>query len=260
VIVELIGCAGAGKTTLRRLLCERGIAGCRVVAMPELVLDGALLGRITHPTGMNVVQEIGGFPFFLGARRRERDFIAFARSMLFRRGVTTYDRLNGLRGIVRKLGMYHLATSRAPSKIVLSDEGTLLSAYNLFVLTNVEFGPTEIEAFARLVPLPDKAVYVRAPVATLVERAATRPDARRQHRGKDLAEVAHDIRRTVELFDLIATTAPVSDRVAVVDNDDNDEAGRRVLAEEVARWLETSASIPRSMEHFIPPLSLGAQA
>ncbi len=95
-----MGCAGAGKTTLRRLLCERGIAGCPVVAMPDLMLDSALLGRIAHPTAINVVQEIGGFPFFLGAWRRERDFLAFARRMLFRRGVTTYDRLNGLRGIV----------------------------------------------------------------------------------------------------------------------------------------------------------------
>lgn len=258
MIVELIGCAGAGKTTLRKSLCACGITGAPVVAMPDLVLDKPLLSRIAHPTAMNVVQEIASFPFFLAAWRRERDFIAFARRMFSHPGVTTYDKLNGLRGIVRKLGMYHLAAARAPRAIVLSEEGTLLSAYNLFVSTGDELSPHEIETFARLVAMPDRVVYVKAPVRTLVERALTRPDTRRQHRGKHVVDIERDIQRTVELFDLIAATASVRDRITVVDNSDADEAGKQIIAEDIARWLEGSLSIPQPMKHVVGPANLGA--
>lgn len=258
MIVELIGCAGAGKTTLRRLLCERGIGGGRAVAMPDLVLDRALSRRITHPTAINVVQELCGLPFFLGAWRKEREFVAFARRLLAQPAVSRYDRLNTLRGIVRKVGMYHLAASRAPERIVLSDEGTLLSAYNLFVMTNAEFGRPEIQAFARLAPLPDRVVYVRAPVATLVERAASRPDVRRQHRGKDFADVERDIRRTVELFDLLAATPTLDDRVIVVENDEGGEAARREVAEKIAQWLGASMPVAQSVRHAVARLTLEA--
>lgn len=259
MIVEFIGCAGAGKTTLRRTLCDRGIDGSRVVAMPDLLLDRALLRRIEHPSEQNVVQEIGSFPFLLGAWRRNRDFFAFARRMLFRDGVTTYDKLNTLRGIARKVGMYHLAMNRAPSSIVLSDEGTLLSAYNLFVLTNAEFGRPEIETFAQLVPLPDRIVYVRVPVATLVERAATRPDARRQHRGKDVSDIERDIRRTVDLFELIATTPVLDGRVITVENDNGDEASRREVTEKVARWLKVPTPLPQPIRRTTGPIGWEAR-
>lgn len=245
MIVEFIGCAGAGKTTLRRMVCERGLAGSRVVAMPDLVLGHTLLRRVSHPTAVNVVQEVGGFPSFLGAWRRERDFIAFARRTLFRHAPTTFAKLNGMRGVVRKVGMYHLARRRAVDRIVLSDEGTVLCAYNLYVMTNLEFGYPEIEQFARLVPLPDHVVYVRAPVASLVERATSRPDPRRQHVRKDAAEIERDIRRTLDLFDLVVATPPLEGRVMIVDNNDGGPAERRQLVEEIAGRLEASVSTPR---------------
>lgn len=241
MIVELIGCAGAGKTTLRRMICERGIEGNRVLAMPDLILDRAFLHRVSHPTVANIFQEIGGLPYFLGALRRERNFVAFAHHMLGQ-ACSTYDRLNGMRGIVRKVGMYHLARAHAEEKIVLSDEGTLLSAYNLFVMTGVDFRHGELELFARLVPLPDLVVYVRAPVASVVGRARSRPDPRRQHLGRDAAAVELDVRRTIDLFDLLVSTTPLRDRVTIVENGDLDREGKGRLAREIADWVQASVS------------------
>jgi hypothetical protein len=242
VIVELIGCAGAGKTTVRRILCERGSRGSRLLALPDLVRDHPLLRRIEHPTLVNVVQEVAGLPYFLGSWRTERVFVALARELLAGGSVSTFDRLNGMRGIVRKLGMYQLARHRAEGKIVLSDEGTVLSAYNLLVMTNVAFDRLDVERFLAVVPLPDRIVYVRAPVATLVARAKSRPDRRRQHIGGRTAEIERDIRRTVELFELIATSTRVENRVLAVENDDADDAARRRVADEIAAWLEGSGS------------------
>jgi thymidylate kinase len=248
VIVELIGCAGAGKTTLRRILCEDGLPGRTVVAMPDLVRDRPLLRRIEHPTAVNVVQEAAGLPYLLRSWPNEREFVALARELLGRPSVSTFDRLNGLRGIARKLGMFELATRRARGMVVLSDEGTVLSAYNLLVTPNVELDRREVDTFLALVPLPERIVYVKAPLATLVQRATARPDPRRQHLGGSRSEIERDIRRTVELFDLIAASPRLENRVLVVENHDAATAERRRVAETIADWLESAAATHRTSD------------
>ncbi len=57
MIVEFIGCDGAGKTTLAQMVRDRGVWGERAVSMPDLVLDRTVLRHVTHPTAVNVVQE-----------------------------------------------------------------------------------------------------------------------------------------------------------------------------------------------------------
>jgi thymidylate kinase len=241
MIVEFIGCDGAGKTTLSRMLCERGIPGSRVVAMPDLVRDRVGLRRITNRTAVNLVQDIGGFPSFVSGYRTHREYIAFARRMLARHEPSALHRINSLRGIVRRVGMYELATRRASDRIVLSDEGTVLSAYHL-ALTDVPFDSSELEEFARLVPRPDVIVYVRAPVASLVRRAASRPVRRRQHVGKARDQVERTIRRTTDVFDLLAAAPPLRDRVIVVENADRDPAQQQRLVDELAGRLPSWAA------------------
>lgn len=258
MIVELIGCAGAGKTTLARMMRERGVGERRVRTMADLVVDRPLLRRVSHPTAVNVLQEVGSFPFFVGGRARDRDFLVLSRHMLAH-SRSRFDRLNGMRGIVRKVGMYRLATSRAQDSIVLSDEGTLLSAYNLFVMTDVEVGRADVDAFLRVVPMPDRVVHVRAPVPVLVERARSRATPRRQHRGRTIVDVERDVRRTVELFDLVASSPLVADRLLVVDNDDGEELGRRRVAEEIAHWLEGAAAPGHLLGGHAVELELGSR-
>lgn len=244
MIVEFIGCDGAGKTTLTRMLREHGIAGRRVVAMPDLLLDRTGLRRITHPTAVNLVQDVSGLPFFLGASRRQRDYIGFSIRTLARSPLSPYDKVNGVRDVVRRVGMLELAKRRASNRIVLSDEGTVLTAY-LFVLAELEPTASELEYFARLVPRPDRIVYVRAPVASLVRRAISRTDTRRQHARKDRDQIERAIRRTVEVFDGLAATTPLRDRVMIVENQDDPGRGKR-LVEEIAAWLR--ASLPAGDE------------
>jgi thymidylate kinase len=246
VIVELIGCDGAGKTTLGRMLAEPGVLGARALVMADLVLDRPGLRGITHPTARNVVQEVGGLPFLLGAFGRWRAYLGFALRMHARYAPSAYHRLNGMRGILRRVGMYELARSCAADRIVLSDEGTVLSAY-LFALTDIELDRSHVARFAELVPAPDLMIYVKAPVDVLVERALARPDRRPQHAGKSRSEVERTISRTAGVFDLIAGSAPLRDRVLVVENDEDHERLRRA-AGGIASELRVSANasgVPR---------------
>jgi hypothetical protein len=211
------------------MLAEPGVLGARAVVMADLVLDRPGLRGITHPTARNVAQEIGGLPFLLRAFGRRRAYLAFARRMHARYAPTPYHRLNGMRGIARRVGMYELARSSAADRIVLSDEGTVLSAY-LFALTDVELDHSHVARFAELVPAPDSMIYVRAPIDALVERALARPDPRPQHARKSAEEVERTIRRTVGVFDLVAGSPPLRDRVLVVENDGDRDSLERLCA------------------------------
>jgi hypothetical protein len=246
VIVEFIGCAGAGKSTLRRLVCELGIPDRSAVAMADLVVGRPGLRWVTHPTAANVSMEIASFPHLVRTWNRERRLFSFSREALASSGVSTLAKLNGLRGMARKVGMYHLAQQRARDSVVLSDEGTLLAAYNLFVRARQPFDPGEVDDFLALVPLPERVVYVQASLATLVERAWTRPDPRRQHLGRTLQEVESDIRQTVELFDCIAESERLQGRVLPISNDAADALVLRERASLIAEWLETAVASERS--------------
>jgi thymidylate kinase len=241
MIIEFVGCDGAGKTTLSHMLCERGIPGSRVVAMPDLLLDRTGLRRITQRTAVNVVQDLGGFPYFVRGFPRHREYVAFSRRMLARHEPSTLDRVNSMRGIVRRVGMYELATRRAANRVVLSDEGTVLSAYHL-ALRGVALDEAELDEFVRLVPRPDLIVYVKAPVASLVRRAASRPVRRRQHAGMGPDQIEQTIRRTATVFDLVAAAPRLKERVIVVENDDAGPGQRQRLVEEISRRLRVWAA------------------
>ena len=252
MIVEFIGCDGAGKTTLSRMLQVHGIGGRRVVAMPDLLLDRPGLHRISHPTAMNLVQDVCGLPYFAGALGRRREFVAFSARSLAHRAPSAFVRVNEMRGILRTVGMFELARRRAGDRIVLSDDGPVLTAYFFALRDGDAIDREELELFARLVPLPDALVYVKAPVASLVQRAVSRPDRRRHHTRKSPAEIERRVRRTVDVFELVAATEPLRERIIVVENDDGDPAQRQRLVEELAIALERVCELDASTASMQP--------
>ena len=236
MIVEFIGCDGAGKSTLAGMVRERGVWGLGAVALPDLVLDRTGLRHVTHPTAVNVVQEACSLPVLLSSWSHHRAFLDFGVRTLGRYAPSTFERVNGLRGLARRVGMYELARRRAPNRVVLSDEGTVLAAYH-FALSDVELDPRDLARFASLVPRPDWIVHVKAPVPVLVRRAVSRPDRRRQHLGRSRERIERTIRRTVDVFDLVVAAPELRDRVIVVENDDGDLARRREVVDELSACL-----------------------
>lgn len=239
MIVEFVGCTGAGKTSLARGLERRGLPleagglGSSVRMMYDLALDHGALRRITNPSLANIVQDGLALPFALATLHRRREFLLFARRTIRRRFPARVDRANRVRGVVRRIGMFELARTVADSDVVLSDEGTLLLAY-LYALSDSDYSDSDLEMFASLAPLPDMVVYVRASTTALVERAARRSDRHRQLGGKGDLELERLITRTVRVFDRLVQTRPLAGRVLEIENSADGEAAQAGVVDALA--------------------------
>lgn len=237
MIIEFIGSTGAGKTTLITEVQGR-LAGQTQVATPfELVADRLGLGEVTNPTIRNLVQDLAGLPFFIGSLYQHRAFVVFALKTLTGHQSDTFSAMNYLRSIVRKIGMHEIAKRDNHDRIILVDEGTVLSAHLLFVFTGTSHSPEEIDKFASLVPLPDLIVYVKAPVDSLVQRSLQRNDVRREMRAKKQTVVEKYVSRATAMFDRFVETKRIRDRVLIVHNPDFTDGERGAVADQIVAFI-----------------------
>jgi hypothetical protein len=128
----------------------------------------------------------------------------------------------------------------------------VLSAYQLFVYSDAPFGQSISSGSLGSVPLPDRIVYVRAPIDLLVDRAMTRPDQRRELAGRSPDELRRSLERAIELFDGLAMTEPIRDRLLTVDIGDDSARTRDAAVREVARFVSPPIR-PRTATGFDDP-------
>ncbi|GIV79682.1 MAG: hypothetical protein KatS3mg050_4076 [Litorilinea sp.] len=254
MMVEFIGCTGAGKTTLIREVQALLAGHARVLNAGDL--GAALLGlpRFRHPTLINLSQDLLGLPAFLGTLPRQRAFVGFVAGTLFqaaRREPRQVPILaNYWRSIVRKLGVYEMARRFPSEQVVLIDEGTVLAAHLLFVFHGPPPRPADLDRFAQLVPLPDLLVYVTAPPALLVRRSLGRRDVRREMRSRDRAQVHASVCRASQVFDRITQAERLRSRTLTVFNGSADRKELAATAHQIAATilqLQTGPRIPPSI-------------
>jgi hypothetical protein len=78
MIVEFIGCSGAGKTSLAEEVRRRSQASRRAILSVDLVLDRAGLRWVTDPSMINLAADVISFPSFVRAYGRDGEFVLFA--------------------------------------------------------------------------------------------------------------------------------------------------------------------------------------
>jgi len=144
---------------------------------------------------------------------------------------------NYLRSIVRKIGTYEIFKRYNHNRIILVDEGTVLSAHLLFVYTRTIYTQEDIETFASLVPLPELVVYIKAPVASLVQRSLQRSDTRKEMRSKNHMLVEKYVSRAAEMFDRLTETKRIRERVLIVANPDSNEGECGAVADRIAEFI-----------------------
>ena len=222
MIVEFIGCTGAGKTTLIKRV-QRSLAKSAEVTTPFDLVAAPLGWRgVTHTTARNVFQEFVGLPFFLSSMHRHRAFILFTLKMLARQAKFNIFTLNILRSLERKLGNYEIIRRLERDRVILVDEGTVLAAHNLFVYSEAFYTQEEIATFADLAPLPDVIVYIKAPVDILLKRALQRPDPPREMKSQSPAMLELYINRAVTMFEQLTQAEKIHSRLLEVENNDLD--------------------------------------
>lgn len=237
MIVEFVGCTGAGKTTLMRAVQGCASSPSSVTTAWDLVMDRPGRRRITNPHAINLMADATALTPFFGGLRQNGDFVRFALRRLFSQAPSLFARLNYARNVVRRVGMHELARQATEGRTVLVDEGTALIAYQLFVYSRAPHTASEIEQFANLVPLPDRVIHVKAPTSVLVERALKRPDRRRELKGTDAKQLRRLIERADAVFDAVTSTRAIRDRVIVVHNPDTAMQQQRRIARHITASL-----------------------
>ena len=245
MIVEFIGCTGAGKTTLVSAVRRQLDPTTDIADSFDVVADLLHLPHATNPTAQNLIREVIGFPFFVRSLYTYREFLTFISKRLV--GYMAYPRLtlNYLRSMERTIGTLEILRQLPSTRVVVVDEGTLHYAHILFAYTTTDSKVEDISQFARLVPLPDVAVYVRAPEETLVERCLLRADPPRELRTKNKDLIARYVRRAVTAFDQIAAAERIRDRVIVVENEAHTDDERVATVDRIAKFIANRVQMAR---------------
>ena len=237
MIIEFIGSTGAGKTTLISAVQRRLAQTTEATTSFELVASPLGLRRITNLTARNLIQELVGFPFFIGSLSRHKAFIIFILRMLARQASFSFFTINNLRSLERKIGVDEILKRRQHNKIILVDEGPLLLAHNVFVYSGVHYTGEEIARFTALVPLPDIIIYIKAPLDILVQRSLLRADPPREMKSKNRGLVEKHINRALKMFDQLVAAENIQCRVLIVENSDSDHRGYNHAVDDIVKFV-----------------------
>ena len=215
--IELIGCTSAGKSTLTRSIlqaCDE--QGIDIFPSDDFVLEQIRLNWIKSHLPRTLLVDLVALFVCLITWRNNLKFYLFATQLLFQLPIVPLEKLNLLRNVLRKIGIYEIIRFRSThQQVILVDEGVLQAAHNLFVHVSVDVKTEHLSTFARLVPLPDVVVYLRQPESLLIDRTMKRGHKRIPDRS--YRNVVRFVKQAVRTFDTLVQNPAVENKLLVVD-------------------------------------------
>ena len=219
--IELIGCTSAGKSTLSRSILQ----ACRQQGLEILLGDDFVLKQVglnwvkSHLPRTLLVDLLALFACIVTWPNNLK-FYLFAAQLLFQLPIPQLEKLNLLRNVLKKIGIYEIIRFRGASRqIILVDEGVLQAAHNLFVHSAVQVKMENLATFTQLIPLPDVIVYLRQPESLLIDRTIKRGHKRIPDRS--YSNVVPFIRQAVDTFDKLAQNPAVERKLLIVEGGQN---------------------------------------
>ncbi len=216
--VELVGCTGAGKSSLlNRILHLHAGSPSAVSGSNEFMLRRTRLDWLTGSARLMAVNIISLGMCALAWRKR-RPFLRYVISCIgqLRQHVSFSQRMRILRITLRNVGLYEFVERYASDEeVVFTDEGMLQIAHYLFVHTAFEPRLDQVETFARLAPMPAAVLYLRQPEALLIERTLQRGHKRIPP--DSIALTTRFVSRAARTFEWLIQQPAVRTRLLVVD-------------------------------------------
>ncbi|NQT14855.1 MAG: AAA family ATPase [Planctomycetes bacterium] len=221
MLIEFVGCSGAGKTTL----ANRVLTALTSLGHLTAYSRGAL-ARSTHTDWIsnerlrNVLLNGLLLPWFARSLTEHHAFYRFVVPRIYRRAENVIDLVNRTRSTMRLIsGDELLKRNEEHRQLTLVDEGSIGSAHNVFAFPHVEFFPErkELMLFAEMVPAPDVIVHIDAPPDLTFQRIHRRGGSpiRRGYRNRRLQHYLAAGRAT---FDVLAGCGVFGDRVLTITN------------------------------------------
>ena len=215
--IELIGCTGAGKSTLTRgVLQACHEQGLDILLGNDFVLKQFRLNWIKSHLLRTFLVYVAALIACVVTWRNNLQFYRFATQLLFQLPIPQLEKLYLLRQVIKKVGIHEIIRFRSTDQqVILVDEGVLQIAHNLFVHGSVQVEVEKLSTFARLVPLSDVAVYLRQPETLLIDRTMKRGHKRIPDRS--YSNVVRFIKQAVATFDKLVQDPAVESKLLIVD-------------------------------------------
>ncbi|KHE94021.1 MAG: hypothetical protein K8F52_10020 [Candidatus Scalindua rubra] len=223
MIIEFVGCSGAGKTTLYKAVYALLMQATYPVRTPlDIVLGKSIAARIHSESFQNVILDIVALPFFILHIHKDFSFFLFCLKTIKTNVSSWSQRMLLLRSVGRKLGLYEfLSKERFGKKMILVDEGTLHIAHIIFANGDNISNPPNIKKFSSSVPMPNLAVNVCAPMPILLRRTLERLE--KPIRGATDEALNHFIYRANEMFSSLFKIGCLTDKIITVKNSEHSE-------------------------------------
>ena len=214
--LELVGCTGAGKSTLaKRIAATAQTQGVDLVLGDDFALSGMGARRLRPRWLRAIAVHVVAFWGCITKGWRHVQFIRFSYHVLRLSKIPRRQQWNQLRKVFKQLGRYEvIGCGRQRQTSVLVDEGTLHTAHNLFVHVGCHVNQDDVRKFAERVPLPDVVIYVREREDTLVERTLDRGHPRISDATSK--SVAKFIRTAVQTFEQLYKHERIASRTLVI--------------------------------------------
>lgn len=215
--IELIGCTSAGKSTLARGILEAcHQQGIDIVLGDNFILKQIRLDWIKSHLPRTLLVDLAALFACLVTWRNNLRFYLFTTQLLFQIPMAPLERLNLLRNVLKKIGIYEIIRFRSSNQqVILVDEGVLQAAHNLFVHVSVDVKPEHLSTFLRLAPLPDVIVYLRQPETLLIDRTIKRGHKRIPDRSYN--NVARFVKQALATFNKVVQNPAVENKLLVVE-------------------------------------------
>jgi len=221
--IELIGCTGAGKSTLVGAI----LRVCRRESIDAWRGEDFVLKQVRFEKTKNEAIRAGlvnliAISFAVATLQKNFEFFKFAIRFISQMSapISWSEKLYIGKNIFKNIGIYEIARLRiSPNQIVFLDEGPLHTAQVLFVRLASESQAIDLSTFVSLVPTPDIAIYLQRDEDVLIERTLARKHKRIVSGSRILAKSF--IRGSIVTFDKLIQYPKVEQRLLKIDSNDH---------------------------------------